>query len=550
MKFQEVPLSRLTPSPFNSRKRYDTPEDIELQRSIESIGVIQNLIARPVKNRLEVVCGHRRLHAKKRIAKINGNAKDATIPVVIKNLTDDQVFEIMTVENLQRKNLTDFEEAKHFKSYIDRIKDGKKAIDTLSGRLGINPGYIRKRVAVMELPKRVLAAWNAEKLSFAHLEQFIRVQDPEFQESLIDMTFKNTLPPSRLRQQIDWRTPELKTALFVRKTAKCASCHHNTTMQTKLFDIDIPRDARCLNPACFIDHTRKYLSKNFKKTKVYKTYKTNGFRFYNEVKKFETMWQSEVDAECKKCANFVSIFDIGGNNFEGLSCLNPKCYNNKRKAASAKPKAAKPKGAPRVDWHGDYFREKFYSERIPEIIEKDLKSNSEVTMRLAVFSIVHGHKFLHTWFARKFGIEKKRLDKMDDDYYFRLDGKKIFAPLAKLKTKELQDLLKEATSIMIVNKDFYSENRQIVAEHLDINLKKEWTPDQEYFDKKLKSEILVIGHKFNVFSQKTVKDYLSEKLGKQPSQLETLKKGELVDLFLKSGADLSGVVPDEIWKIK
>ena len=120
--------------------------------------------------------------------------------------------------------------------------------------------------------------------------------------------------------------------------------------------------------------------------------------------------------------------------------------------------------------------------------------------------------------------------------------------MLKLKSKDLKLLLKEATSIVITNKDFYAENRQIVAQHLDINLKKEWKPDEEYLSKKVKSEILTMGEKFKIFSQKKVKDYMSEVLGKLPSQIETLKKSELVDLFLN--ADLSGVVPEEIWKIK
>jgi ParB/RepB/Spo0J family partition protein len=543
------------PSPFNPRKKYDTPEDMNLQKSIESMGVIQNLVVRKSKNdKLEVVCGHRRMYASQRIAKANGNGTGMTIPVTIRTLTDDQVLEIMTVENLQRKGLTEFEEAEHFKSYVDRIKNGKEAIDTLSGRLGIKPGYIRKRVAIMELPKKMLKSWQAGDLAFGHLEQLIRIQDPEFQKSLYDMTLKNSLPVSRLRSQIDWRTPELKDAMFSKKTAKCAPCHHNTSAQQKLFDIDISKSARCLNPTCFLDNTRKHLSKSFKKTKAYLKNKTNGFRFRSEIDKYESMWAEEVDAECKKCQNYVTIFDIGGGNTINRACLDPRCYNNKRKAAStaASGKKAKPKGAPRVDWHGLHFREKFYSERIPEIIDKDLKPNSEVTLRLAVFSVIHGHKFLHTWFARKYGLEKKQLDKMEDgeSYYFRLDGPKIFDVLKKLKLKELQILLKEATAVMIVNKEFFPENRQIVAEHLDIDLKKEWTPDQEYFDKKHKAEILTMGHKFKVFAQKPVKDYLSEKFGKQPSQIEILKKGEVVDLFLKSGADLSGVVPDEIWKVK
>lgn len=539
MKFQEVALSRLKPSPFNPRITFNKEEDAKLQASIASKGIIQAMLVRPVKKHLEIVCGHRRFNEASKLAKKNGGLAKMKVPVTIRDLTDDEVFEIMTIENLQRENLTDFDQAKGFKDYIDRHKDEKKVFEKLANIVGIQPGYIRKRVAVMELPKIALTAWGKGTISFGHLEQFIRLQDPKLRNNLIKMTIENGMPVSRVKSQIDWRAPELADAKFDLKTAGCATCHHNTTAQKKLFDID-DNKSKCLQSTCFIDHTRKWLVKNFKKDK------TNGFRLYHEVENYETMWSSEIDKECKACQNFVSIFDLTGHNNVDRACLDPKCYRKKRNAASKKPAKAKNKTGPRVDWHGDYFREKFYTDRIPEIINKDLKADDEVTLRLAVFSTIFSHRFLHSWFARKFKLQT--IDK-EEETYFRLKGPEIFPTLSKLKAKDLKLLLKEATSIIITNKDFYPENRQLVAEHLDINLKKEWVPDEEYLGKKLKSEIITMGHTFKIFSQKPVKDYLLEKLGKQPSQIELLKKSELVDLFLKSGANLSGVVPEEIWKI-
>jgi ParB family chromosome partitioning protein len=528
MKFEEVSLSRLKPSPFNPRETFNEAEDEKLRASIKSNGIIQNLLVRPVGKHLEIVCGHRRFNQASILAKSNGGLSKNKVPVVIRDLTDDQAFEIMTIENLQRENLTNFDQAKGFKSFIDRNKNGKEAIEKLANNLGISPGFIRARVAVMELPKIALDNWKSGKLSFAHLEQFIRVKDPE---TLIKQTIENGISASRLKSNIDWRAPELSKAKFNIKTAGCPSCHHNTSTQKKLFDIDDDK-TKCLNSPCYIDNTRKWYVKNWKKGK------TNGYRFYHEIDNYESIWSSEIDAECKKCDNLVSIVDLTGHNNQELACINSACYRKKRKAAKA-PAAAKVKGAPRVQWHGDYFREKFYTERIPQIIEKNLKPDDEVALRLSVFSIVLTHGFLHGWFAEKFNIKQE----------YGLKGSQIFEPLKKLKVKDLKLVLKEATAMIITNKDFYSENRQIVAEHLAIDLKKEWVPDEEYFSKKLKSEILDMGHKFKIFSQKPVKTYLSQKLGKLPNQIETLKKSELVDLFLKSGANLSGVVPEEIWKI-
>ena len=62
MKFEQVILSKLKPSKLNSRTNFATPEDDELRQSIESNGIIEPLIARPIKNNLEIICGHRRYY--------------------------------------------------------------------------------------------------------------------------------------------------------------------------------------------------------------------------------------------------------------------------------------------------------------------------------------------------------------------------------------------------------------------------------------------------------------------------------------------------------
>ena len=543
MKFEQVILSRLKRSKFSSRQNFDTPADAELLQSIKANGIIEPLIVRPAdKNNLEIVCGDRRYHQACKAAKSNGGMSKYKIPVIIRNLTDDQAFEFMIIENHQRKNLTNLEEAKSFKKYIDKF--GKQNIDGLADRLGTSGGYIRKRVAVMELPKNVLKSWNDGKLRFGHLEQFLRLQDKIEQGLFVKVTLEENLTIDRLKNKIDFRSPNLKIAEFDLK--KCHQCHSNSDVQISLFAIDKSSGTRCLNPKCFTENTRKFFSTNWKTSKAFKKNKTNGFRLSHELKRseYEQLWTSQIDKECKKCLKFVTIIDLSSGYNIDTACLDLKCYNKKNNYTT--PKKKKKPGEPRCDWHGVHFREKFYETRIPEIISNDIKADSELSMRLAIFSIVKTNNFLHSWFAGKYGIKTKSLS----GSYFRLNGHQILNTIKILKLKSLKELLKEITSNIIINKDFYPENRQLVAEHLKINLKKEWTPDQEYFAKKHKPEILEMGHKFKVFDQKIVQNYLTKILNKTPGKFDSCKKGQLIDLFLKSGANLEGVVPDEILNTK
>ena len=544
MKFQEIILSKLKPSKLNSRTNFDTPEDAELRQSIESNGVIEPIIVRNIKDKLEIICGHRRYYQACKVAKTNGGMTKYTIPVVIRNLTDDQAFEFMVIENYQRQNLTNLEEARSFKKYIDKV--GQNHVDDLAQRIGTSGGYIRKRVEIMALPKTVLKLWEDHKLSFGHLEQFLRLQDKTEQDMYIKTTIDQGLTVSRLKSTIDFKTPDLKTAEFNLKTANCHQCHNNSDLQLNLFAIDKPEKTKCLNPKCFIDNTRKFLTTSWTKSKLFKKNHTNGYKFRHEIKQsdYEQLWTSQIDKECKKCQKFVSILDLSNNYSIDTACLDTKCYNKKN--SYQRPKKKKKPGEPRCDWHGVYFREKFYKTRIPEIIDQDIKADSEISIRLAVFSVIKTNRFLHVWFAKKYKIIKN----ISDDNFFRLTGQQIFEPLKKLKLKQLKELLKETISKTIIDKDFYHENREIIAQHLKINLKKEWTPDKEYFAKKHKPEILEIGHKFKIFDQQLVQDYLTKTFNKSSGQFESCKKSELIDLFLKSGVSLAGLVPDEILNIK
>jgi ParB/RepB/Spo0J family partition protein len=553
MRYQQIALSRIKPSKLNPRKEFNTPEDTELYASVKVNGVIQPILLRPIKDHFEIVFGERRFRAASKVAKANGGLTSNKIPAVVRKLTDDQAFELMTIENSQRKNLSPIEEAKGFKFYVDKI--GKDGISALAGRLGTRASYIRKRVAVMELPAKALKAWNNQKLFFGHLEQFLRVDNEKERDDLITNTIDHDWDIGHLKRQVDFRKPHLKDALFDTKKSGCIKCSANSEIQTKLFEIDRTDDARCMKPECYIEKSREHLSENWKHSRYYRKFKTNGFRFYHETKRdeFKTLYDYEpysasdlqYDAGCKKCSSFVTLVDTNNGYYNhGTVCVNPACHAKKvkdRKAAKrTAAKAAADPNKPRVSWHGEYFREKFYNDRIPEIIDNNLKADGDVTMRLAVFNIFKANPSLHQWFAEKFKIKCN----------YVLDARQIMDQLKKLSLKDLQQLLKDAVSLMIVGKDFYPQDRQVVAEHLDINLKKEWQPDRQYLNKKNKAELIAMGQEFKIFSKKPAKDYLTKILNKKSGRFDACKKSELIDIFLKSGVNLKGVVPNEILDIK
>lgn len=112
-----VAPSLLTPSGTNPRTVVTQGKEWEdLVRSVRATGIAQPPVVRSVNGgaKYQIVCGERRWRAAM-------EAKLETIPVLMRELTDEEAVEIQQVENLQRADLTPLEEAKGFEDWIKRL---------------------------------------------------------------------------------------------------------------------------------------------------------------------------------------------------------------------------------------------------------------------------------------------------------------------------------------------------------------------------------------------------------------------------------------------
>jgi len=101
-------LVKVTPPPYQPRKKIDPRELDELSRSIKEKGIVQPIVVRKVGQKYEIVAGHRRVEASKSLG-----IKE--LPTVVRELNDRDAFTLALVENLQRKDLNPIEEAYAFK---------------------------------------------------------------------------------------------------------------------------------------------------------------------------------------------------------------------------------------------------------------------------------------------------------------------------------------------------------------------------------------------------------------------------------------------------
>jgi len=550
IKFVEIPLAQVASNPLNPRKEFKGPKFDELVASIRQKGVIEPIIVRPMKQYpfpYQIVAGERRFRAA-------GIVKLEAIPALVRELTDDEAYDFMLIENLQREDLTDLEEAESFKAYADR--HGEDAVRDIAEKTGIDRRYIQSRISVLSLPAKVLEAWKKGELKYGHLEQLLRVQSPDRLKEFISRIKGHGLSINDLKKQIGQEQIPLNVALF--DTKVCGPCHSNSAVQEDLFGVGSGREA-CMSPKCFKATQGNWLKEHWLETPEAKKYGTRGARFDEDVRwdKKEVFYGgATTPKKCLECDNFVSLVTPAGkvaNAYQDARvCVGDKsCFNAAKKAAAGQARGEgtkKPAGSgPRVAWHGEYFRNLFFRKRVPAILE-GLKPEDPKIKTLLVMCLAHANWEAKQAVCRALG-QKDTANRYADES--GAPFKKLlslpYAKIAPIFRAVVQAVFLEGLNVGEYN-GFGSTRRRLVAEFLGVNLAKEWAPTEEYFQKKTTREILAFGKKSGLFAEPKVKEYLAKNLKRKPGSFDKLKKSELVEVFLKSGVALTGKVPDEILK--
>lgn len=164
-----IRISDIQKNPYQPRKEFSKEKIQELAQSIKENGLIQPIIVRqsPVIG-YEILAGERRYRAS--IA-----AGLSEVPVIIKNLSDQDMMIHSIIENLQREDLNPIEEAKAYQSLIDK---GYTHAD-IAEKMGKSRPYITNLVRLLTLPDFILTEVEAGKLSQAHARLLIQLSTDE-----------------------------------------------------------------------------------------------------------------------------------------------------------------------------------------------------------------------------------------------------------------------------------------------------------------------------------------------------------------------------------
>jgi len=166
---RSIAISDIRPNPDQPRQSFDTDALDELADSMRQRGVIQPIVVRPHGKHFQIVAGERRWRAAQR-------ARLHQIPAVVRNLNDEETFEIAIVENVQRKDLNVIEEAE---AYARLSIDYGHSQTRLAEIVGKSRSHIANLMRLLELPASVKALVVDEKLTMGHARALINAPNAE-----------------------------------------------------------------------------------------------------------------------------------------------------------------------------------------------------------------------------------------------------------------------------------------------------------------------------------------------------------------------------------
>jgi ParB family transcriptional regulator, chromosome partitioning protein len=167
---REIPLGDIDRNPYQTRTRFDDAQLAELAASIAATGVVQPVLVRSLANgRFQLIAGERRWMASKMAGK-------ATIPSILRQVSDEQAMEMTIVENLQRTDLNPMEQARAY----DRLsREFRLTQEQMAQRTGKDRASVANFLRLLRLPAEVQGKVEAGELSFGHARALLALENPE-----------------------------------------------------------------------------------------------------------------------------------------------------------------------------------------------------------------------------------------------------------------------------------------------------------------------------------------------------------------------------------
>ncbi len=207
---EEVSVERILPNPNQPRRHFQEEALQELAESIRVHGVVQPLIVRKRDDgSYDLIAGERRLRA----AKLAGRA---TVPILVRDYSDQTVAEIALVENLQREDLNPIEEGNAFKSLIKTYGYTQEKVAEIVGK---SRPYVANMLRIITLPQVIQKPLTEGRLTVGQVRPLLSLMNGVDMEELAKRIMSDNLSAREVEDIVRAKTGKTKKAAKPKKPA-------------------------------------------------------------------------------------------------------------------------------------------------------------------------------------------------------------------------------------------------------------------------------------------------------------------------------------------
>jgi ParB family chromosome partitioning protein len=236
-----LPLANISVG-YNPRRYFDSRKHDELVASLRLRGMLQPILVRPTEDASDnylIVAGGRRYRAA-----LEAFGPEGEIPVVIREMTDQEALEAAIDENDVRDDASETEQADAAVRVLAACQDDRAEA---ARRLGWSKAKLARRLALGNLSDTVKRALDERRIKVGHAELLAAVPADK-QDKALDTILSSGLDVSKTRDLLMRVTQDLASASFDK--SECMTCPFNSAAQRALFETHID-DGYCTNAACF-----------------------------------------------------------------------------------------------------------------------------------------------------------------------------------------------------------------------------------------------------------------------------------------------------------
>ncbi len=193
-----VQSGQIKPNPFQPREDFDPQSIEELAQSIKEKGVIQPLLVRRKGDNYELIAGERRLRATNSLG-----LKE--IPIIVRDVSDQDSLELALIENIQREGLNPIEEAHAYQHLIDKFQVSQEKISEVLGKARVS---ITNTLRLLKLPHEIQEEMKKGRISFAHGRALLEIEDANDQRRLTQDIISKGLSVRELENLIKSKRPK------------------------------------------------------------------------------------------------------------------------------------------------------------------------------------------------------------------------------------------------------------------------------------------------------------------------------------------------------